>query len=106
MTAPVASFETPNPRGEEPVKLARIVGGLLRGKSNNTTEVTLTANSATTAIAHPLIGAYSALILMPLTANAQAIALPRPSAQGDGTATLTHANDANADKTFKLVIVG
>lgn len=106
MTAPVKSFLTLNPLGDTPERVSRVVNNTVAGKTNNLTEVTLTANAATTTLNHYLIGAYSGLFFTPLTANAQAIATPRPSAMGDGTCTLNHANDANADKTFKVLIVG
>lgn len=106
MTAPVVSFPRLAPRGDTPPNVSRVVNELRDGKSNNVTEVTLTANSATTTFEHPLINPFSALNLMPLTANAQAIALPYPSGQTDGSVTLNHANNANADKTFKVTIVG
>jgi len=95
------------PRGaNDPAEVARAIDALLAGKSNNLAEVTLTANSATTTFNHPLITGFSGLFFTPLTANAQAIATPRPSNMGTRTCTLNHANDANADKTFKVLIVG
>ena len=106
MTTNPANFLILPDRGGTAEQVSRVVNGAMRGKTNNVTEVTLDANSATTTLNHPLIGAFSGLFFTPLTANAQAIATPRPSAQGDGTCTLNHANDANADKTFKVLIVG
>jgi hypothetical protein len=106
MTLHVESFPRLAPRGDTPPNVSRVVNEVRDGKTNNVTEITLTANSATTTLTHPLINPFSALILTPLTANAQAIALPYPSNQTDESATLNHANDANADKTFKVVIVG
>lgn len=106
MTSRPVNFLGLAPRGDTPPNVARVVNSILAGKTNNVAEVTLDANAATTTFNHPLIGAFSGLFFTPLTANAQAIATPRPSAQSDGTCTLNHANDANADKTFKVVIVG
>lgn len=106
MTVPVSNFLRLAPRGDTPPNVARVVNEIRDGKTNNLTEVTLDANAATTTFSHPLIGAFSGLFFTPLTANAQAIATPRPSSQGDGACTLNHANDANADKTFKVLIVG
>lgn len=106
MTAPIVSFLRLAPRGDTPPNVSRVVNELRDGKTNNITEVTLTANSATTTFEHPLINAFSGLFFEPLTANAQAIAHPYPSGQTDGSVTLNHANNANADKTFKVLIVG
>lgn len=94
-----------NPRGDSPETVARVLNDVRAGKTNNLDEVTLTANSATTTYNNPLINVFSGLFFTPLTANAQAIAVPRYTA-GDQTATLTHANDANTDKTYKVLIVG
>jgi len=106
MTVQVVNFPTLPDLGGTPEQVAKVANNAMRGKTNNVTEVTLAANAATTTFSHPLIGAFSGLFFTPLTANAQAIATPRPSSQGDGSCTLNHANDANADKTFKVAIIG
>lgn len=106
MTAPVVSFPRLAPRGDTPPNVSRVVNEVRDGKTNNVTEVTLTANAATTTLEHYLINPFSALLFEPLTANAQAVAHPYPTNQTDGSVTLNHANNANADKTFKVVIVG
>lgn len=105
MTNRPTNFLGVNPRGDAPDTMSRVLNQVLAGKTNNVTEVTLTANSATTTFDNPLISLFSYLGFTPLTAHAQAIAVPRYVA-GDKTATLTHANDANTDKTFKVVIIG
>lgn len=87
-------------------KLAEATNGAIRGKTNNVITVTLTANAASTTIASPLIGPNSALLWSPTTANAAAISTPYPSSRTSGSAVIAHANDANADKTFEVVIVG
>lgn len=98
--APVAGL------GTEERKLADAVNGAIRGKTNNVITVTLTANSATTTVNSPLIGTNSALLWTPTTANAAAETTMYVSARSQGTATLTHGNDADTDKTFEVVIVG
>ena len=85
----------------------RVINSLLLGKTNNVSSVTLTANSATTTVTDPRLTYASFIGLMPATANAAvATANVYVSARGDGTATLTHANNAQADRTFILLIVG
>ena len=69
-------------------------------------DVTLDANSTTTTVTDPRIGVHSVPICMPTTANAAAIAVPYRSDNLTGSMTLTHASDANTDKTFKVVLVG
>lgn len=86
---------------------AKVINSLLLGKTNNVTSVTLTANSATTTITDTRITFASFIGLTPATANAAtATANVYVSARGDGTATLTHANNAQADRTFIMLIVG
>lgn len=106
MTAPTTNYLSLPDKGGTPEQVSRIVNRTQQGKLNCVTEVTLAANAATTTFNDVRIGAYSWLGFTPMTANAQAIAVPRPSSMGDGTCTLNHANDANADKTFRVVIIG
>lgn len=86
---------------------ARVINSLLLGKSNNVSSVTLTASSATTTVTDPRLTFASYIGLMPTTANAAtATANVYVSARGDGTATLTHTNNAQVDRTFLMLIVG
>ena len=91
--------------------LVRVVNNLLIGKTNNVISVTLTINVATTTVAgagYP-IGPNSFIGFMPTTANASAeigAGTLYVSARGKNTMTITHANNANADRTFAVVIIG
>lgn len=96
-------------------ELARAVNLLGEGKSGNVITVTLTANSATTTVvsqAGVRLGKDSAFYFFPMTANAQAeLANPGPpyaltSDYVPGQVTLRHANNANADRTFRVLVVG
>lgn len=84
-----------------------VVNNMLLGKINAVVEITLTANSATTALTDPRLSAGSHLTFMPLTANALA---DHPNlivtAQGKQTATVTHTNNAQTDRTYRLLIIG
>ncbi len=88
-------------------KLARAINNILKGKTNNVGEVTLTANAASTVVTDPRVGYYSVVTLSPTTANAAgAIATTYIATYGDGTFTITHANNAQVDKVFKYTVVG
>ncbi len=88
-------------------KMARAINNILKGKTNNTGDVTLTANAASTVVTDPRVGYYSVVTLSPTTANAAAaLATTYIATYGDGTFTITHANNAQADKTFKYVVTG
>ncbi len=90
----------------------------LLGKNNSTasleshaTSITLTANAATTVLtfADGCLSATSILSLFPTTANAAAaIATTYESARNVllNTLTLTHANNAQVDKTFRYSLNG
>lgn len=92
----------PNPR-----EIAERVNRLLQGKLNAVTTLTLTANAASTTLTDKRIGGATFIDFMPTTANAAAArASIWISARGTGTATITHANDANADKTFAVLLIG
>lgn len=94
-------------------RLARAINGLLQGKMNAVTTVTLTANSATTTLTDDRITPKSFIGFMPETANAAAALANlyvsnRMSTNGTviGNATLTHANNAQTDRTFTVLIIG
>jgi len=89
--------------------VAQAINNILQGKINSVGTVTLAANAATTTVNNPLVTANSAIIFTPQTANAAAIALPYVLQSDiiEGTSfDITHANDANADKTFTYTLLG
>ena len=76
---------------------------------NATLDVTLAANQAATAVTDARLSASSFLGFCPLTANAAAEignGTLYVSAQGKGTATLAHANTAQTDRNFRLLVIG
>lgn len=83
---------------------------LLIGRLNVVLKVTLTASAGTTTVTDPRIGPQSHISLAcPLTAHAaEEIAAGGfyVSAQTKGSATLTHANNAQTDRTFNFAIFG
>jgi len=91
--------------------LARSLNLVMRGKSNNVIEATLTANAASTTITDERIGVSTAIIPVPLTANAAAelgngTMYVSNTGRVNGSASITHANNAQTDRTFKLILVG
>lgn len=109
----VSTFPAPPRDLEDQRKLSReqsrAIEGLLFGRSNNVLDVTCTANSGTTTVTDRRIGVNTVLVAVPTTANAEAAAIwPYRdfSAPVNGSASLIHTNDANADKTYKLIMVG
>ena len=102
----MTTFTPPLGQGEPfGPRVIQRVNDALNGKLNSAGSVTLNASSTTTTLTNPLIKTSSKIFFNPETANAQAIDLPRASCS-DGSATLTHANNANADKVFSFLIVG
>lgn len=88
-------------------KLAQASNLALGGKMNAVTQVTLAANSTTTALIDKRIGANTFIGFSPLTANAAAAqAGLYVSSQVNGSATLTHANTATTDRTFNVLLIG
>ena len=89
----------------------RLVLQLLRevksGKLNCAGSVTLTASAASTAVTDANVGVNTVILLMPTTANAAAaLATTYVSSRGDQTFTVTHANNAQVDRTFEYVAIG
>lgn len=88
-------------------KLARAINNILKGKTNNTGSVTLTANSATTTLTDVRIGINSVITLQATTSNAaSALTNVYFGTPGDGTVTINHSNNAQNDRTFKYVVNG
>lgn len=80
---------------------------LVEGRHNAFGELTLTPNAGTTTVDHPNCSDDSVVLLSPRTANAAAaIATTYVSAVARGSFTLTHANNAQVDKTFDYSVAG
>lgn len=88
-------------------EIAGVLNNVLQGKLNNTGTLTITANAASTTLTDPRIGANSAVLLMPRTANAAAaLASTYFTTFADGSCVVNHANNAQADRTFTYVVIG
>jgi hypothetical protein len=90
-------------------KVNTAINELAKGRSNAVGTVTLTANAASTMVAAQNCGGGSVVLLSPLTAHAGAElgnGTIFVSAVGNGAFTLTHANNAQNDRSFGYVCLG
>lgn len=83
------------------------INRLLTGRLNATTSVTLVTSSTTTTLTWASITPNSFIGLMPTTSNAAgALATTYISARSKGSATITHASNSQADRTFTVLVIG
>lgn len=100
------------PNGSTPRDISRAVNAALTGKVNCFGSVTLVHGAASTTVTNQFVGTNSIILLMPQTAHAAAelqngTIYIKPGDYVVGTSfKITHANDANTDKTFGYVILG
>lgn len=88
-------------------RLTEGVNALGSGRSNAFGDFTLATSTTTTEVIDRLVGIDSVITLMPTTANAAAALVSTyVSARGIGKFTLTHANNAQTDRTFAYAIIG
>ncbi len=100
---------TLSPAERDLYKSVMAVRQLTEGRSNATGTVTLTANAATTTVSAPNCGPGSAVFLFPQTANAAAAVATTFVLVTNVTAAqfiVSHANNAQTDKTFWWVALG
>lgn len=84
--------------GRNPRHLPEALHNLTKKRSGT---VTLTASATTTTVTDKSITSESVIALMPTTANAAAaLGTTYVSARSKGSFTLTHANNAQTDRTF------
>lgn len=93
------------------INLAEIVRLMLTGKLNATGTVTLTESVTSTALTDVRLGIDSVVLFDPKTANAAAelygaTMYVATAGRANGVFTITHANDASTDRTFKYLIIG
>jgi hypothetical protein len=100
-------FPVPAPTDRNSAILANTVAGCI----NSTTSITLTANAASTTLTDPNLTPEKFVNWDPLTANAAAelaagTMYVLTANRGAGSWTVTHANNAQVDRTFKVLIIG
>ena len=105
----MTSYRTLQPTEQNQRAQNEVIRQIMDGKTNNRGSFTLTASTTTTAVTDARCGANSVVLLDPATANASAeigAGTIYVSAIGKQTFTVTHANNAQTDRTFRYVIVG
>lgn len=94
--------------GQHRREIARVLNLVMQGKTNNSFQVTLTENTATTTIIDSRISIATSITFMPVTANAGAemvtgLLYAVPSA---GQAIIHHDNNPETDRTFNVALHG
>lgn len=92
-------------------QISQSVNNLLLGRANNVLDVTLAASAASTTVTDTRLGVNTVLLFMPTTANASAeigagTIYVGQSNRVNGSVLITHANNSQSDRIFKVVMVG
>lgn len=96
-------------------RISQTLNGAMSGRTNNTDQVTLTANASSTTVnlARGRLAENSLILFDPLTANAATelaagtmYILNSNRSVTNATFTITHANNAQTDRSFRYAIVG
>ena len=88
-------------------RLADSSNEMLHGGLNNVLDVTLTANAASTTVTDNRIGSSSRISLTAMSANAAAaLATTYYAVPTKHTLVLTHATNAQTDRSFSIQISG
>lgn len=103
------SITVPFPRETDLEKLITSIRELASGRSNAHGEFTLDANETSTTVTAVTCGKDATVLLQPTTANAAAeigngtIYIGTVS---NGSFVVTHANNAQTDRTFRYAAIG
>jgi hypothetical protein len=89
-------------------KYAFAIQQLAQGRSNAVGTFTLTASAGSTTVTAPNCGADSVVLVMPTTAHAAAEIGNGTlyTTAANGSFTVTHANNSQADRTYGFVCLG
>lgn len=88
-------------------RIVDVVRSLLAGKMNAVTSITLRDGHTTTTLTDRRIGGGTFIGFSPTTATAAAaMTAIYVSAKATGSATLTHDNTADTDRTFDVLLIG
>ncbi len=92
-------------------RMYEVLQAMRRGKLECVTEFTLTANAATSTFAYKGLSPQSAVLFDPKTANAAAelyggTMYVLTANRGNDSWTVTHANNAQNDRTFQVAVIG
>lgn len=92
---------------KDPSKFATAIQQLYAGRTNAGGSITLAAGAASTVVNAPNCSPQAAVFLFPKTADAAAaLATTFISSVGNGTFTISHANNSQADRSFFFVCLG
>jgi len=96
------------PTGASERQVIQAVRELIDGRSNAVGSVTLTPDATTTSVSKSTINANAVVILTPQTANAAAALATTfvAVAENGGSFVMTHANNAQTDRTFGYLVIG
>ncbi len=98
-----------SPAEKDPFKIVRATRQLIEGRSNATGSVTLGTSATSTIVAALNCGAGSQVFLFPKTANAAAALATTYILAANVTKQqfiITHASNAQTDRTFSFVCLG
>jgi len=92
-------------------RMYEVLQQLRNGKMEIVGELTLTAGAASTAVTDIRVSPQSVIVWHPRTANAAAelaagTMYVTDANMGNGTFTVTHANNAQVDRTFRFAVLG
>jgi hypothetical protein len=90
-------------------RIVMVINQLAQGRSNAVGTFTLTAAAASTVVTAPACGSESTVLYMPTTANASAeigAGTIYIGTVANGSFTVTHANNAQVDRTYRYVCIG
>ena len=98
----------PTPEGRRQYE---VLQQMRSGKLEIVGEVTLTAGAASTTVTDIRVSPQSIIVWHPRTANAAAelangTLYITDANMGDGTMTITHANNAQVDRTYRYGVLG
>lgn len=97
------------PGGDTARRAADRVNRVIEGRTDNYGSVTLTAGAASTTVAAPYVSENSTILLTPRSANAaaeMAAGTMHVSAVSNGSFVITHANNAQTDRTYDFAWIG
>jgi len=97
------SGSAPSAAERDLYRIVRAIRELFEGRRNTTGTVTLTTNATSTIVTHLNFGVGSVPHLTPISATAAAevgAGTIYVSARTNGSFTLTHTNNVQADRTF------
>ena len=107
-TSPLGSGNSINPGEQNPFKISQVIRHILEGRLNCVGTFTLASNAASTAITSQFaVGPNSVLLWQPISSNAAPqMTLMYVISQGNGSFTIGHGSNNNADQRFAYIAIG